>query len=207
MANKRLNEQRIRKEKELRFNKECAKLTVFPIIALIGMVAIMLLFLVDWANIYNTKIVGKEVSISGFNCLFSGLTGNYSSSDAIYGDMAIPFYYYAKSYCENLSILTLISAVIFLLLLVSQLVGIFTKKHILNIISAALGILLTIMLIACFVIALDMSNSKILSVYCGGNPACFIQSYAIIPAIVALIVAVVHGFAAYKYYSLQLLLK
>ena len=215
MANKKYKEmnmqkeqERIRKEKEERFTKTCNKeLTKFPIIAMVGLAVLLLLFFVDWAYIYNTDIGGKEVSISGFNCLFSGLTGNYTSSDSIYGDMAIPFNYYASAQCENLSIMTLISAVILLILLVCQLVTVITKQHMLNILCAIISVLLSIMLIVCFSMALGMKDSKILPIYCGGNPACSIKSYTIIPAIVALGLTALHGFATYKYYSLRTLLK
>lgn len=206
MANKRTkaaNElkemERIRETKAALFRAASKKLTIFPIVALCCTAIIACLFVLDWANIYNTTIAGKEVSVSGFNCLWACLTGNYSSADAAYGDMAVPFYYYAKGYCENLGVLTLIAAILLILSAISQIVASFTKKPIVNVVSLALNLLLAVVLIVCFIVALRMNDSQILPKYCSGNPACSIKSYVVIPAVFALINVVLHGIATFKY--------
>ena len=214
MANKRTREEsirreqeRIRQEKEQGAKKLYAGLKYYSIAALVGTMAILLLFLGNWVYIYNTDIGGSEVAISGFDCFFAGLTGNYTSTDKLYGDMAVPFYYYAASDCIDLSVITVVSMALLVLLLISQLVTVVSRKYVGHLISLFLGLLLAVMLIVCFIMALGMGDSKILSIYCSGNPACSIRSLAIVPALVALGVTLLHGVAAFKHYDMSALLK
>lgn len=202
MANKRTREENILKEKERKFNNGSKKLTIFTIISLVATVVVLALFLVDWAQIYNTTIAGKEVSFTGLNCLFSALTGNFTSTEKIYGDMAIPFYYYAESNCQDLGLFTLFAGGSLVLLLACQVITLCTKKQVLNVISLVLSLMTTCALIISFVIAIQLNGSQILPIYCSGNPACSIRSYAIIPTILAFIVVLVHSFAVYKYLRL-----
>ncbi|MBR1867118.1 MAG: hypothetical protein IJ800_00855 [Clostridia bacterium] len=207
MANKKYREERIKEEKQRKYLLACGKLTIYPKIALAIAIAIILCFLLNWASVYNKDIRASEVGVSGFNVLFAALTGNYSKAEKIYGDMAIPFYYYAADHCRALGIFTIISFAAFALSSVFTLIAVFGKKHILNVVCACLGAIETISLIICFVVALSMKNAAILSTYCGGNPACSIRSWAIIPAIVSAAYAVICFIATFKFLKIRNLLK
>ena len=208
MANKKNREINLKNERDKKFRAACFKLRNFPIICLALSVLTILLFLVNFAEVFNTDY-GAEVKISGFNTFFAAITGQYTSEKAIFGNMAVPFNYYAESYVHTLGILTLIAVVLTLANLVVQIVNVATntKNSELNLISLILGVLQAGVLIACFIVALSMKDAKILSTYCSGNPKCSIRSYAIIPAITALIGAAVSGIATVKYFIARKILK
>lgn len=206
MANKKNREINLKNEREKKFRAACLKLRNYPIICLAISVLILLLFLVNFAEVFNTD-VGAEVKISGFNTFFAAITGQYTSEQAIFGNMAVPFNYYAESYVHTLGILTLMAMILTLANLAVQIVAVSIKKSALNVAACAIGAVQTAVLIACFIIALSMKDAKILSVYCSGNPKCSIRSFAIIPAIFALIGAVVSGIATVKYFIARKLLK
>lgn len=209
MANKRLKEKNTRisqqKAKETRYNLICEEIRKFPLIGLAFTLISVLLFFVTWASVYNTDISENEVQINGFNCLIAAFTGKYSTTNPAIGDMSIPFYYYAKSHCEILGILTLIAFIASVLNIVVQTLTYITKKHALNVISIFLSLAAFILLIACFATALSMKNAKILSVYCSGNPACFIRSLAFFPALAALGTLLISVIAAVKYFTAKYL--
>ena len=206
MANKKNREINLKNEREKKFRAACLKLRNYPIICLAISVLILLLFLVNFAEVFNTDY-GAEVKISGFNTFFAAITGQYTSEQAIFGNMAVPFNYYAESYVHTLGILTLIAMVLTLANLAVQIVAVSIKKSALNVAACVIGAVQTAVLIACFIVALSMKDAKILSVYCSGNPKCSIRSFAIIPAIFALIGAVVSGIATVKYFIARKLLK
>ena len=79
MANKTTRDERIQKEREKQFVKASKKLIWVPVAGLLAFVAVMLLFLVNWGEVYNSGF-GVEVKISGYNTL----------SNAIYG--TVPLY-------------------------------------------------------------------------------------------------------------------
>lgn len=206
MANKKNREINLKNEREKKFRAACLKLRNYPIICLAISVLILLLFLVNFAEVFNTDY-GAEVKISGFNTFFAAITGQYTSEQAIFGNMAVPFNYYAESYVHTLGILTFIAMVLTIANLAVQIVAVSIKKSALNVAACVIGAVQTAVLIACFIVALSMKDAKILSVYCSGNPKCSIRSFAIIPAIFALIGAVVSGIATVKYFIARKLLK
>ena len=207
MANKKTKEAIIAAQKLEKFKNANKKLNLYTYIG-IGLVAVAVLtFFVKWAGIYNTDIKDYEVSFSGFNTLFAAFSGNYSSADKAYGDIAVPFYYYAAKYIKTLGVFTVISAIMLLPVLASQILTLALKKQFFNVVSAALLVIEAGVLIAAFITALSMSGSDILPIYCSGNPACSIKSFAIIPAIAALGAAVPHVFASVFYLRSRNILK
>lgn len=207
MANKKTKEAIIAAQKLEKFKNANKKLNLYTYLG-IGLIAVIVLtFFVKWAGIYNTDIKDYEVSFSGFNALFAAFSGNYSSADKTYGDIAVPFYYYAAKYCKTLGALTIVSAITLLPALASQILTLAIKKQFLNVVSAALLVIEAIVLIATFATALSMSGSDILPIYCSGNPACSIKSYAIVPAIAALGAAVPHVIASVFYFRSRNILK
>lgn len=207
MANKKNNQEKIRIEKEKRFKALCKNLVWFPVAAIGGFAVVLLLFFVNFAYVYNTKAgVGTEVAINGWACLAAMLTGNFTGTASIYGDMALPFYYYAADWCTLLAAFTLVTFILIIINIALQVVTLITKNHALNAAAIALDILIAVLLIVCFAVALSMKDAKILSTYCSNNPACSIQSLAIIPAIVSLGIAAVHIVCTVKYFSAKSLL-
>lgn len=123
----------------------------------------------------------------------AGLTGDYSSADSVYGDLAVPFYYYAKSRCYGVSMITVIAVFVVLLNIAMEIIIMTTRAYDLTYVAVFLGFVSAALMLAAFIIALDMKNGKILSVYCGGNPSCSIQSFAILPFLTMLAYTVFDG--------------
>lgn len=212
MANKKrkddLKQAYQRKAKEQQYETATKHLFIFPIIALAVSVLVLLLMFVTFADVYNTaEGVGVEVKVKGWSFVISALTGQYTSPDAIYGDMAMPFYYYAAQWCESVAIFALLSVLVIIINAVVQIFTVVSKYHVLNVVSAVLSLLSAVLLIVCYAQGLAMKNGEILSVYCSGNPLCSIRSFAIYPALFALAGCAVSAFAAVKYIQAAKLLK
>ena len=185
--NKKKNYQvlRAQAEKEEKFTSDVKKLRLFPILALAVAIIVLFLFFTDWAFVYNTDS-GTEVSVSGFNCLVSGTSGNYSGTEKAIGDMAMPFYYYAKAESVALSSVTVAAFFVLLATIVAYALASVTNKEHFNIAGLVLGFVLMVLLFVCYSKALSMKDAKILSDYCGGNVKCSIRSEAILPALLML---------------------
>lgn len=201
MANKQSIAQRKIVASKNKFLEENKKLRRFNIVGILGLIITFLTFFCVFAEIYNTtEGVGVEVKVRGFSFLVAGITGKYSSTSSTYGDMAVPFYYYAKTWCETIGTLTLIAGILLVLSIVLKTLSTIFNYNFLSFVFTVLDVVLSVLLIIVFVKALDMSNSEILPIYCSGNPACSIKSYAIVPALVGLCVALLDGFIAFKYF-------
>lgn len=201
----RQQSEQMRKQKQ--FDQTCRKLNPWGWLAL-GLIGVALLFcFFDWTDIYNTDIVGTEVEVNGWSYAIAGLTHNYSSTASVYGDMAVPFYYYATSWVETLGLLTVLAVALALVSAAVQIVGGVRKTLMLNVVTAVLNLAAAVLLTACFATALSMSGSDILPVYCSGNPACSIRSFAILPALAAYGAAAVSGITAAMYLKAKKLLK
>ena len=198
MANKISKQTTVQKQKEIAFQLATRNLKWLLFGGVVLCIVALITFLMNWSSIYNTTISGNEVSVNGFQYFLAGLTGDYKNPS--YGDIAVPFYYYAKDTVELLSIFTVISFICLIVTIISACIVVATKKHALSVISAVGALFTGIFLCVCFGIALSMSSSKILSVYCGGNPACSIRSLAIVPAIFCLVSGVIFAVSAIKYY-------
>ena len=188
MANKKYVEERIRAESEKQLLSKRKRLRFFPLISLVIVLVLFLLMLTNWAAIYNTDIAGNEVEVSGYNCVSAGLSGNYTSTDKdAFGDMAVPFYYYAPN--ETRSLCGTTAAVLFVLI-VHALIMVFAvitnKQGAFNILDIIFSIAESALFIACYAVAVSMNTSGILPGYCNSNPACSVQSHAILPALFAI---------------------
>ena len=189
MANKKYVEQRNQAAREKTLLTKKRRLRFFPLIILLITVVILLLMLTDWAAVYNTSIAGNEVRISGFNCVSAGLSGNYTSeNEATFGNMAMPFNYYAKTFLRTLCALTV---AVFFVVIAHMLIEVFAtitnKQGAFNILAIVFTVAEAALFIACYAVAISMKNAEILSGYCQGNPACSIQSQSIIPAVFAIL--------------------
>ena len=139
----------------------------------------------DWAAVYNTDISGNEVRISGFHCLTAGLSGNFTGTDAAIGDMAVPFYLYAKAESVALAGLTIAAFFVLLAEIIVQVVALIKNNAIFTLIAAGLGLALGVLLVLCHSTGISMNDAQILHTYCSDNPACSIRSDAILPALLA----------------------
>lgn len=155
-------------------------------IVLGGTILLFLTFFMPWAYVYNTDLPGIEVSFNGWAILFASVSGNFSSSAAVFGDIAVPFYYYAETYCKVLGVVTIITFVLIAAEICLRIASLKKRNFILSYLSAVFMLFTAFALIGCFVIALTMNGSKILPVYCSGNPACSVCSLCIIPAIISI---------------------
>ena len=208
MANKKRQEENRQtsqnKIKNQKYEAATKSLPIFPIIALAVSVLVLVLFFVTFADVYNQGTV--EVKVSGWSFVIAGLTGNYTSPNKVYGDMAMPFYAFAKEWVETVSVVALIAMLVLVATIVMQVVTLVTKSHMLNSVSAVLSVVAAVLLIICYAECLDMKNAKIISDYCR-NPVCVIRSVAIFPAIVSLLSGAVSAFATAKYMKAQKILK
>lgn len=206
MANKSSREQRVKQNRRKIFEQLCEKLKIFYYIALGISVLLLLTYFFKWVYVYNDGSTTPytaltEVKVNGWSFFAAAISGSYTQPDAIFGDIAVPFYMYAQSYVETLGVLTIVSIILILAVIAVQIVALVTKKHVLSWAAIALEVLLFIVLLASYIVALMMKNGQILSVYCGGNTACSIRSLIIIPLIVSVALLAVNIVAVAKYYS------
>ena len=184
MANRSDKQRRLEEARRKQLQLDLHALRPLDIAAIAAGVALLLCFFFDWAQVYNTDY-GVEVHVSGFSFALAALTGGYSSTAAAYGDIAVPFYYYAESYCAALGALSLTAVIVSLLCIALPVVRLATGSRRLYAADIALPAAALGLLVACFAVGIAMNGSQILPVYCSGNPACSIRSDAAIGAIVA----------------------
>lgn len=191
-TNVRKNESKTAEPKK----KKLKEINVLGIIIPVITLAALLLFFLNWGLVHNVGMNdgagGTEVEFSGISALIALITNNFEGTAPILKNIAVPFYYYAKEFVVIISALTAVAFVILLAALIFQLADVFADKTALRAVSSVAMFIAGLVLAGCFIVALLMSQSDILPVYCQGNPDCSIQSYAVFPAIVAIIGAVVN---------------
>ena len=94
------------------------------IIILLGLMFIFFFF--GWCYVYNTSY-GVEVNCSGWNFICMSFSWNFKSTNTVFGDIAVPFYYYAKYYVIVLEVMTTI--IFYLTLILVALAAINLKKN------------------------------------------------------------------------------
>ena len=72
-------------------------------IVLLGLMLIFFFF--GWCYVYN-KDYGVEVGCNGWNFICMSFYWNFTSPNQIFGDMAVPFFHWAKYYVIVLEIIT-----------------------------------------------------------------------------------------------------
>ena len=163
-------------------------LRLFSLATLLMVVILLLMMLTEWAAIYNTDLKGYEVEIDGFNCASAALSDGYKSIDqTTYGDIAV-FNYHARAYVERLSVVSVIVLFVLIVHGVIALFGLITNKQgVFNILSIIFALAEAALFIACHAIGVSFNDSGILTTYCNDNPACSVQSQAILPALFAIL--------------------
>ena len=159
-----------------------------------GMIPILLglmlvFFFFGWCYVYN-KDYGVEVNCSGWNFICMSFCWNFKSTEKVFGDMAVPFYYYAQYYVIVLEIIT--TVIFYLTLVLIALAAFNLKKPNRKITSVfmVISIIYSIFLLAAFITALAMNGSKILPKYCGGNPKCSVDSLIIFPFLLSIAIMI-----------------
>ena len=212
MANKnrkaQLQQANQQKAKQKQYDAATKNMFIFPIIALVVSVLVLLLYFVTFAGLYNAQAPeGNEGLIKGWTFVSAALTGNYTSTELAGGKLAVPFYAFAPEWCETIGVVALFAAVLFIVNVILQVFTIVRKMNVLNIVSAVIGLVASVLLIVCYATAVDLVNSPILPDYCNNNPACSFGSYSIIPAIVALGGTAASVVASVKHIKASALLK
>ena len=202
MANKREREKRARENVALQYKKSTGKILPFYGWAIAVLAAVIVCYFFNWVYVYNSDY-GIEVKASGFSFIAAALSGKYSSADKIYGDLAMPFYYYAKTSCETLGAVTLTAFILNVLAVIVLFIVRITKMQLLSFISVLFSLISFALLITSFVVALGMKNDKILSVYCGGNPKCYIRSLIVFAVIASFVGTVIQSVGAIKFLILH----
>lgn len=199
MANKRVKEKRMVENKLAAYEKERSAFLPFYIISAVVAAVAILFFFLNWVYVGNTDY-GIEVKVSGFSFVAAALSGNYTGTDTkLFGDIAVPFYYYEKATCQAVGTLTVIALIAVIGAIALLIVTRITKKQWLGLFALPLSLLSCIMLFVVFGMAVGMKNGSILSVYCSGNPACYIGSLAIFAAMTVLASTALQGYTSLKY--------
>ncbi len=170
--------------------------------AIAVLIAAMLCYLFLWVYVDNSDS-GIEVKANGLSFIAAALTGNYSSTSAIYGDLAVPFYYYGAESCKTLGALTLAAISLNFASVAVLIVTRATKLQELSVISVLTTIVSFALLLAAFIVALNMKNDRILSAYCGGNPKCSIGSFALVAALVTGVAAAMQIISIAKLFAIK----
>lgn len=160
-------------------------------------IVLLLCYFFGFSYVWNTSY-GSEVGVNGWNYIIALLTQNYKGTGALYGDIAVPFNYYAKYYTLVLSILTTVSLGILLVFIIISLFNIKKFKIKLAKFLTVILYVLAVSYLSCIVTALTMNGSSILSKYCGGNPKCSVATLAFFPFFITLITAISHTVFLYK---------
>ncbi len=144
---------------------------------------ICLFFAVCFVN--NTSY-GIEVSANGFNLAFAAVSGKFKSSSHLFGDVSVPFYYYARAYTRILGVISLLTLFATIALAVATYINVYKGSTKFGMINMAGCFVVAGLFFASFVVALTMNSSDIVPIYCGGNPKCSIGGLTIIPAAFAI---------------------
>ena len=192
--------QSTKQARALRAKKQ--KILIFPKIGSAVHVVVLLLCFLPFVGIYNTDMPGIEIQVNGWNALFCGLTGNYTATGALYGNMDI-FNYYAADACHSLGIFGMIAMLVLIVAFAVTLAAAIGKQPMLCLCAFVLDLAAVVLLILAYRSGMAVAQSNIIEVYCQSNPACSVESYATLPAVLMLACVVLQGVAAVKALKLK----
>lgn len=199
MANKKLSAERENKLRYEIYLDSLKKTGKYHRIALALIPVLFLCYFFNWVYLYNTRIgTGTLSKVSGWSFIIAAITRNYTSSAAVYGDLAFPFFSYAKTYCEQLGTFTLISFIIAILTAITEGIIVFGKKYKLSYVSCAFQLLQVVCLFICSNLAKSMNNSAIISDFCSGNSECLVKSAIFVSILISLTWAFCSGVSLIK---------
>ena len=198
-ARDRRRMEELRRAREEAYETALKKLSPLLLSVLLVGVLVLALSFCDLAYIHNTD-VGREVSVSVWSYALATVSGSFSSPAAVFGDIAVPFYYYAETGTVLTGILSLVLVIAALALAVLSAVVFLKRKYdLLPLLLFAAGVTV-LLLVGSLISSLALNGSQILPVYCSGNPACSIRSDAYFPLLAGIAVLTVAIIAAVKYH-------
>lgn len=179
------------KEKTIKEMTKEEKINLYRgmIVVLLGLMLIFFFF--GWCYIYN-KDYGVEVGCNGWNFICMSFCWNFKSTEKVFGDMAVPFYYYAKYYVIVLEIMTMIIFYLTIILLILACLNLNKVNRTITTVFMFVSIVYSVALLTAFITALTMNGSKILPKYCGGNPKCSVDSLIIFPFLLSLVILIIN---------------
>lgn len=185
--NNRYEEDKLRRENEKRVASVKTKTRVLSAFSLFVTVLLLLLLLTNWAAIHNSADDSIEVRFTGFQSVSAGLSGNYKSADeGSFGNLAT-FYYFVPSAVRTLCLLTVVTLFVVVVQGIVSLFAVITNKQgMFNVIEILFAAAEAGLFVACYAVARSM-NDPMVAGYCSGNPACSVQSTAILPALFAIL--------------------
>ena len=190
----------LKRAREEQYKHALSRLSPLLLSVFLLSILLLALFFCDLSYIHNTD-VGREVSVSFWSYALATVSGNFSSPAAVFGDIAVPFYYYAETGTVLTGILSLVLVIAALALAVLSAVVFLRRKYdLLPLLLFAAGVTV-LLLVGSLISSLALNGSQILPVYCSGNPACSIRSDAYFPLIAAIAMLTVAIVAAVKYHS------
>lgn len=190
----------LKRAREEQYKHALSRLSPLLLSVFLLSILLLALFFCDLSYIHNTD-VGREVSVSVWSYALATVSGSFSSPAAVFGDIAVPFYYYAETGTVLTGILSLVLVIAALALAVLSAIVLFRRKYdLLPLLIFAAGVTV-LLLVGSLISSLALNSSQILPVYCSGNPACSIRSDAYFPLIAAIAVLTVAIVAAVKYHS------
>ena len=189
-----------KRAREEQYNRALSRLSPLLLSVFLLSILLLALFFCDLSYIHNTD-VGREVSVSVWSYALATVSGSFSSPAAVFGDIAVPFYYYAETGTVLTGILSLVLVIAALALTVLSAVVFLKRKYdLLPLLLFAAGVTV-LLLVGSLISSLSLNSSQILPIYCSGNPACSIRSDAYFPLIAAFAALTVAIVAAVKYHS------
>ena len=190
----------LKRAREEQYKHALSRLSPLLLSVFLLSILLLALFFCDLSYIHNTD-VGREVSVSVWSYALATVSGSFSSPAAVFGDIAVPFYYYAETGTVLTGILSLVLVIAALALAVLSAVVFLRRKYdLLPLLLFAAGVTV-LLLVGSLISSLALNSSQILPVYCSGNPACSIRSDAYFPLIAAFAALTVAIVAAVKYHS------
>lgn len=190
----------LKRAREEQYKSALSRLSPLLLSVFLLSLLLLALFFCDLSYIHNTD-VGREVSVSVWSYALATVSGSFSSPAAVFGDIAVPFYYYAETGTVLTGILSLVLVIAALALTVLSAVVFFKRKYdLLPLLLFAAGVTV-LLLVGSLISSLSLNSSQILPIYCSGNPACSIRSDAYFPLIAAFAALAVTVIAAVKYHS------
>ena len=190
----------LKRAREEQYNHALSRLSPLLLSVFLLSILLLALFFCDLSYIHNTD-VGREVSVSVWSYALATVSGSFSSPAAVFGDIAVPFYYYAETGTVLTGILSLVLVIAALALAILSAVVFLRRKYdLLPLLLFAAGVTV-LLLVGSLISSLSLNGSQILPVYCSGNPACSIRSDAYFPLIAAFAALTVAIVAAVKYHS------
>ena len=203
MANKKTREREINAAKVKVYENKKKSLKIMSPIAIAIIAASVLLMFVPFIEIMNdpsragqtgAAFVEQE-GANGFTCLIIALTRDYTSAESALS----PYYYWVadqggQPFVKMLTIASFVALLAAVLAIVADVIVIATKKHEAVLFALVCDFIATAAFIMAFVAALSCKE-KMIAGFCSGNVACYIRSFAILPAICAfgaLVTDVIH---------------